>query len=96
MIAVNVPKVEIVGSGEEDAVIENSPLDETVILDNAESDKMAEIVKIDDAVFIGNEETVDILEYDDTEVPVASALVEKVSRLVFVIVVTPLDVLDTV
>ena len=80
MIALNVPKVEIVGIGEKDAVIENSPLDETVILDNAESDKMAEIVNIDDAVFIGNDETVDILEYDDAGV----------------IVTIPLDVLDTV
>ena len=44
LIAVTVSKVEIVGICEEDAVIDNSPLDEKIILEEAESDKMAEIV----------------------------------------------------
>ena len=44
LIAVNVPKVEMVGIGEKDAVIDNISLDETNTLGEAESDKMAEIV----------------------------------------------------
>jgi hypothetical protein len=93
LIAVTVTKVEAVGIGKEDAVTENWPLDETIILDNAESDKMAEIVYNDDSVFIADEETVILLENDDTELPVDVALVEEEIKDVSDIVITAL-VLD--
>ncbi len=54
---------------------------------------MAEIVYNDDSVFIADEETVILLENDDTELPVDVALVEEEIKDVSDIVITAL-VLD--
>ena len=95
-IAVTESKDELVGIGDEVGVVEGIPLDETIILDEAELDKRAVVVYIDDSVFTGDVETVTLIEYEDTGVPVKIALVEKDSKLVIVAVMTPLDVLETV
>ncbi len=94
-IADNVPKLDIVGIGDDDAVIDETTLDETIILGEVDSDTIAESVYIDDAVFEAVDETVTLLETDDTEVSVYTALVEKVSSLVVVTVIAALAVIDS-
>ena len=94
-IAFNVPKLDIVGIGDEDAVIDETTLDETIILGEVDSDKIAESVYIDDAVFEAVDETVTLLEMDDMEVLVYIALIEKVSSLVVVTVIAALAVIDS-